>query len=85
MTVDAPRRPSSAAGIDGIASLVIERHATDFAARLAADDALGVHAASTDGDSESRPVRELQVQAAEPAEAGLFDGLIGAVFGFLFG
>ncbi len=89
MAVDAPRRPSSSAGLDGIATLVIDRPGTRLAARLAADDALGIHhaAPATDGDAPQPALvrRPMEVAAAAPAQAGLFEGIVGALLGFLFG
>ncbi|MBA2632577.1 MAG: hypothetical protein H0U86_06200 [Chloroflexi bacterium] len=89
MTVDGLRRPTSAAGLDGVASIVIERNAPDLTERLAADDALGRPQSSsqsvTGDDPEERPVRALEVTAAAPADAGPFDGIVGALLGFLFG
>lgn len=87
LAVDAPRRPRSSAGLDGVASLVVERPRLDVAARLAADDALGIHGAAP-GDADRSPQlarRSMEVIAAAPAQAGLFDGIVGALMGFLFG
>jgi uncharacterized protein YkwD len=89
LAVDAPRRPSSSAGIDGIASLVIERSGRNVAARLAVDDALGIHGAATDAvDEAPQPAlasRPMEVAAAPVAGTGPFDGVVAALLGFLFG
>ncbi len=89
MTVTAPRRPTSAAGLDGVTTLVIERPGANLAARLAADDALGIAKYSADAATDEEPqpqlARGMEVTAAAPAQAGLFDGIVGALLGFLFG
>ena len=89
MTVTAPVRPTSATGLDGIASLVIERPGTDLEARLAADDALGIakYAGDTSAEEDPQPhvASGMQVSSAGPASAGLFDRIVGALLGFLFG
>jgi hypothetical protein len=89
MTVAAPQRPTSTAGLDGVTTLVVERPGADLTARLAADDALGI--ARYDGDqtmdAESEPhvAKGMEVAAAASPEPGLFDGIVGALLGFLFG
>jgi hypothetical protein len=89
MTVSAPRRPTSATGLDGVTTLVIERPGANLAARLAADDALGIPRyspdASTDDEPQPQVAHGMQVTAAAPAQSGLFDGIVGALLGFLFG
>ncbi len=90
MQVAAPQRPASATGFDGVATLVMEGSTLDVAARLAADDALGVPkpqraVAAAEPDDSRVPARAMEVRAAEPAEKGLFDGIVGTVLGFLFG
>ncbi len=83
-----PRRPTSTAGLDGVMTIVATRASFDLTARLAADDALGNHGVST-ATAKSAPqtatTRGMQVTAAAPAEAGLFDGIVGTLLGFLFG
>jgi uncharacterized protein YkwD len=81
MTVDAPARPRSHAGIDGVATLVPRGGGSDVQARLAADDALGVArwggvGAKLLGTKGSD--RGMEVTAAD-AEPGFFDGLFGAL------
>jgi hypothetical protein len=89
MAVSAPRRPTSATGLDGVTTLVIERPGANLAARLAADDSLGLprYTPGAATDDEPRPLvaHGMQVTAAAPAQAGLFDGIVGALLGFLFG
>jgi uncharacterized protein YkwD len=87
-TVAAPSRPTSSAGLDGTPRLVVGRSAADVAARLAADDALGIprstsrfHAAAKD----VAPVGEMEVLPAAPRAEGVFDGLLGGLLAFLFG
>ena len=89
MAVDAPRRPTSAAGLDGVAIIVLERTAMDVAARLSADNALGVPRTIGSPVALATPEPlakgEMQVAAAAGAEPGLFDGIVGNLLGFLFG
>ena len=89
MAVSAPRRPTSATGLDGVTTLVIQRPGANLAARLAADDALGIPRYSPDAatDDEPQPLlaQGMQVTAAATTQAGLFDGIVGALLGFLFG
>jgi uncharacterized protein YkwD len=89
MAVDAPRRPTSSAGLDGVTRLIVEPRGMQVAARLAVDDALGVEdAAQADATDEPRQSqlarRALEVTAAAPAQAGLFEGIVGSLLGFLF-
>ena len=89
MRVDSPRRPTSTAGIDGVTTIVAARATLDVTARLAADDALGNQRTVGTAAARKAPptvtTRGMQVTAAAPAEAGLFDGIVGTVLGFLFG
>ncbi|MEA2651117.1 MAG: hypothetical protein QOI85_838 [Chloroflexota bacterium] len=89
MTVASPRRPTSTAGIDGVATIVAAGPSVDVTARLAADDALGVPRPEAMVAAAKAPptavTRGMQVTAAAPAEAGLFDGIVGTLLGFLFG
>jgi hypothetical protein len=70
-----------------VTTVVVERATVEVAARMAADDALGIQRPSTDAVVAAQPATAggMQVAAAEPAQAGLFDGVVGAVLGFLFG
>ena len=78
-------------GLDalGVATIVIERATVDVAARLAADDALGVSspgpAALAMGKPVTSPTRGMQVAAAAPPDVGFLDGVVGGLLGFLFG
>ena len=88
MAVAAPERPSSSAGLDGVAELVVARPGADTAARLAADDALGVPGSHDGADKAPRMLARrpsMEVVAAAPAEGSLFEGIVGALLGFLFG
>jgi hypothetical protein len=89
MTVASPRRPTSTAGIDGVATIVAAGPSVDVTARLAADDALGIpRPEAMVAAAEAPPTavtHGMQVTAAAPAEAGLFDGIVGTLLGFLFG
>jgi uncharacterized protein YkwD len=89
MSVGSPRRPTSTAGIDGVTTVVAHGPTIDVTARLAADDALGnlrpMAMAAAAKASPTAMTRGMQVTAAAPAEAGLFDGIVGTLLGFLFG
>ena len=89
MSVDSPQRPTSTAGIDGMTTIVAARATLDVTARLAADDALGNQRPVATAVAQKAPAtaitRGMQVTAAAPAEAGLFDGIVGTLLGFLFG
>ena len=89
MTVASPRRPTSTAGIDGVTTIVAAGPRIDVTARLAADDALGsprpVTTVASAKPAPTAMTRGMQVTAAAPAEAGLFDGIVGTLLGFLFG
>ncbi|MDQ3688968.1 MAG: CAP domain-containing protein [Chloroflexota bacterium] len=90
MNVEAPRRPTSTAGIDGVSAIVIERSTVNAAAaRLAADDALGAPRPTLTADApaaaHTAAAPRLEVIAPPPAPAGLFDGIVGTILGLLFG
>ena len=89
MSVDSPSRPASTAGIDGVSRVVTARATVDVTARLATDDALGNQRPVATATARQTPAtvmtRGMQVTAAAPAEAGLFDGIVGTLLGFLFG
>jgi hypothetical protein len=95
VAVDAPKRPVSAAGLDG-SSVVVSAPArrADVATRLPIDEIADAQAAAptvaapeadepTTADAGTET--DLEVRADQPAEAGLIEGIIGAVMGFLFG
>ena len=85
--VDPPQRPASATGLDGVTAVVVEGASVQLAPRLAADDAIGTVRASPGlaAGVEPAAARGMQVAAPEPARAGPFDGVVGAVLGFFFG
>jgi hypothetical protein len=90
VAVSSPTRPTSATGLDGVTSVVVESAALPVAARLAADDALGVPRSTSGPEVVAQPQEEaapggMQVAAASAPEPGLFDGIVAAVLGFLFG
>ena len=76
MEVAAPHRPSSSAGLDGVAELVVARAGTDAAARLAADDALGIPGSHGADKAPRMLVRRpsMEVVAAAPGEGSFFGG-----------
>ncbi|MGH2446091.1 MAG: CAP domain-containing protein [Thermoleophilaceae bacterium] len=89
VSVGTPQRPVSKAGIDGVATVVLPSVPPDLSARLVADDLLGV--AEDDAPAqEKRPGtivadRGMEVTAAAPSDAGLFEGIVGSLLGFLLG
>jgi hypothetical protein len=89
VAVNAPARPTSAAGLDGVTTVVVESAALDVVARLAADDALGVprstSGAALAAQQEDAAAGGMQVAAASSPEPGLLDGIVAAVLDFLFG
>ncbi|MCV0404409.1 MAG: hypothetical protein K5924_12010 [Chloroflexi bacterium] len=93
MSVERPSRPTSKAGLDGVATLVVERHRVDVAARLAADDALGVPRSSAPSEvaeadaavAVAADPQGLEVAAADAQPEGFFDDIVGSLLGFLFG
>lgn len=87
-SVAAPARPTSTAGLDGTSHLVVGRSRADVAARLAADDALGIPRSTSPFPAVAKvaaPAGELEVLGAAPADEGLFDGIFGGLLAFLFG
>jgi len=89
MNVEAPQRPISTAGIDGVSAIVLKPATVDGAARLAADDGLGtVRPALTAAAPVAPPTMtapRLEVIAAAPVQAGPFDGIVGTILGIIFG
>ena len=88
--VAVPRRPTSASGLDGRATTVVEGAGRYVAARLAADDALGIPGAATRRDANPLASGEMagpgmEVVAPASVDRGLFAGLVGSLLGFLFG
>ena len=85
----APQRPVSAAGLDGVATVVSSPGGSSIAAHLHADETAAARLASLPS-SEKAPTAimtrgPMEVSAASTAPVGLLDGFIGAVLGFLFG
>ncbi len=89
VTVDAPRRPVSTAGIDGIATLVSTPPSTRMAAHLRVDEIAAIRASAMPAQAKPAPdllVRApMEVTAPPAAPSGLLDGFVGALLGFLFG
>jgi len=91
--VDVPKRPTSAAGVDGVAEVISSPATEELADRLRvyelAEARAAAAATSTDtAAKETGPAiarGDLEVRAASTPEAGLLGGLVGAVLGFLFG
>src|SRR5690606_29846960 len=95
VAVETPQRPVSAAGLDGTSVVVsVPSRRVDLATRLQIEEIAAAQAAAlavVAPASERAPVADavtasdLEVRADQPAEAGLIEGIIGAVMGFLFG
>ena len=83
----APPRPVSAA-VDGTSELVT-RSRIDLATRHLLDERAAVRAAAFETTASApqpeQEARSLEVAAAEAEDAGFFGGVIGALFGFIFG
>jgi uncharacterized protein YkwD len=91
--MDAPARPSSSAGIDGVSTVVSAPRAGTVMIHLRADEVAATRAAALDvtrpvtATLASTPSQTTAMEIAAPpsAEPGLLDGIVGAVLGFLFG
>jgi uncharacterized protein YkwD len=92
-TMDAPQRPTSTAGIDGVAEVVSAPSSVSLIAHLRADEmaasriavtARGTAAPANGSTAVAAPAGEMEVSAAE-GSGGLFEGVIGALLGLLFG
>jgi uncharacterized protein YkwD len=86
VSVDKPARPTSTVGLDGVATTLTGLTDAERLARYSP----AAHMLAASGDAAaaaqtSTTAGSMRVEAAPPAEAGLFDGLIGAVLGFVFG
>jgi uncharacterized protein YkwD len=88
-----PARPESSAGIDGVTAVVSAPSNGALLRQLRADDVAAVRAAAL---VVTRPVAaqptaataasaQMEVSAPPATRPGLFEGLVGAVLGFLFG
>jgi uncharacterized protein YkwD len=91
VSVDAPRRPTSTAGLDGMATVVRDATADRLTGRLMVDEAsaarVAAQAAGATAAAPSAPeigTADLEVTAAS-SEPGFFDGIVGALLGLLFG
>ena len=87
--VDAPSRPRSTAGLDGVTTLVSAPASFDLANRHQLDEVAAMRVASlaarVEADDAAVPTADLEVRAAEAPESGPLDGFLAAVIGFLFG
>ena len=91
--MDAPKRPTSTAGLDGVAEVISSPTTDELADRLRVyelAESRAAAAATSAGTAakETGPALArggLEVTAASTPEAGLLEGLVGAVIGFLFG
>ena len=87
--VDAPERPVSKAGLDGVGTLVSAPATNALAARHQVDEIAAERIASLAARAEAAEAAlasaDLEVQAADEAEPGPLDGFVAAVIGFLFG
>jgi hypothetical protein len=88
-SMDSPQRPTSTAGIDGVATVVSRPAADLLTPRLLADESAAARAAALAPATavvvadEPAPA-EMEVAAAG-SSGGIFDGVVGAILGFLFG
>ncbi len=90
--MDAPARPKSSAGIDGVNAVVSAPADGALRRHLRADEVAFTRAAAL---AVTRPLAAepvtaaatvpMEVSSAPPSEPGLLEGLVGAVLGFLFG
>ena len=87
--VEAPSHPRSAAGLDGVTTLVSAPASFDLAQRHQLDEMAALRVASltakAEADETAVTVADLEVQAPTAPEPGPLDGFLAAVIGFLFG
>ena len=86
--VDAPKRPVSSAGLDGVAVVVSAPASVDLLARLTLEETAAARAAEMAAKmTATGPMTPdtLEVSAAPAPEAGLIEGIVGTLLGFLFG
>jgi hypothetical protein len=88
VAVATPTRPVSSAGLDGVATPVTTTRVSVAAlvARHGIDDVAG---ADWKGPERAAPIAavsggSLEVSPAAPVEAGVLDGVVAAILGFLF-
>jgi uncharacterized protein YkwD len=93
VSMSAPARPQSSAGLDGVTVVVSSPPDGALLRQLRADELAAARAtalvvtrpiAAQAMTAEVTPA-EMEVSAAPASESGLLDGLVGAVLGFLFG
>jgi hypothetical protein len=93
MSMDAPARPHSSAGIDGVATVVSAPADASLGRRIRHDQLAAVRAKALEMMSlladrpatEGAPTEPMEVSAPPSAETGFLESLVGAVLGFLFG
>jgi hypothetical protein len=91
--MDAPSRPRSTAGIDGVSVVVSAPADGVLRTHLRADEVAAARSAAlavtrpavAQLATVDAPAEAMEVSAAPPAEPGLLEGIVGAVLGFLFG
>jgi hypothetical protein len=91
--MDAPARPSSSEGIDGVNVVVSAPTNHMLVLHLRADEIASARSAALDvrlpvtaqATTTSPLATSMEVSAAPEAEPGFLDNLVGAVLGFLFG
>jgi uncharacterized protein YkwD len=91
--MDAPARPTSSTGIDGVSQVVSAPGSDALLRRLRADEVAATRAAALDVNRTAVALQaptntstaSMEVSAPPPSEPGLLEGLVGAVLGFLFG
>jgi uncharacterized protein YkwD len=89
-TMDSPRRPTSTAGLDGVATVVSRTNAVAEVDRWRDGErsTAAVEPTPPDGASPTTTAESdgagIEVAAA-PQPPGLFEGVIGSILGFLFG
>jgi uncharacterized protein YkwD len=91
--MEAPTRPRSTEGIDGVNVVVSAPTNRVLLLHLRADDIAAARAAALDvrqpvvaqATTTSAVAMPMEVSAPPASEPGLLDGLVGAVLGFLFG
>jgi len=86
-TMDAPRRPTSTTGIDGVSTAITDTRArANFALwRGAGTETGGATASEREPASASSETVSLEIAAVPSSSGGPLDGLVGAILGFLFG
>lgn len=91
--MEAPGRPSSSEGIDGVNVVVSAPTNRVLVLHLRADEIAAMRAAALDvaqpaaaqAASATVVAAQMEVSALQASEEGFLDGLVGAVLGFLFG